>query len=207
VIATGLVLLAGTWLAALANARPDAPIESRLTALPAAIGAWMRVSDWEGSDRPLFAGTDEQGTGRYVLGASHVNVFLGRYVVQKQGKEAVYYSNRPGGHSEVRASGSARVELAGEEHVSLSELEVADPDGGRRVVWYAYEIAGSRARDAFRAKLFQVAGAFVGRWDAQVIVASSRCEPDCGAAREALADIMMSGYRQVLTSAAKEKSE
>jgi EpsI family protein len=203
-----LLLLVGTALNVLANARPEAPIDSRTTALPASIGAWTRAGAWEGSARPRFTGADEQGTGRYVLGSSHVSVFLGRYAVQRQGSEVVFYSNRPSGEgAEVLARATARVALAGGEAVSLAELEVVDLDGVKRVVWYGYEIAGSRAREPFRAKLYQVAGAFRRRWDAQVIVASSACEPDCAAAREALAHLMTAGYELVLASAAKEESQ
>jgi EpsI family protein len=202
------LLLSGTALSVLANARPEAPRDSRAIALPASIGAWTRMGAWEDGSRPRFTDADEQGTGRYVLGSSHVTVFLGRYAVQRQGNEVVFYSNRPSGEgAEVMTRTTARLGLASGETVYLAELEVVDPDGVRRVVWYGYEIAGSRARDALRAKLYQVAGAFRRRWDAQVIVVSAPCEPDCGAAREALSPLMSAGYELVLASSAKEESQ
>jgi EpsI family protein len=208
VVATGLLLAAGTALSALANARPEAPAETLKTALPAQIDGWTREGGWDGGSRPRFGGADAEGTGRYALAGSHVSVFWARYVVQRQGKEVVIYSNLPSGeNASVVARATARVEPTSGKPASLAELEVVDPDGTRRMVWYGYEIAGRRTADPVRAKLYQVVGAFRGRWDAQVIVASSACAPDCGGARKSLARWMAPGYEALLARVAEETSE
>lgn len=186
VLGSSLLLAVAAWLSFQAAARPDVAPGSVTQPLPASLGDWKIDGEWPDITRPHFVNWSREGQARYVLDNMNVGVYLAHYAVQRQGQEVVYYANSPSGErGRVIGRSDAVVALA-HGSVSFTELEIEEGDLGRRLVRYAYQIAGRRTGDALAAKLFQVIGGARGRWDAQVIVMSSSCEPACDGARAAL---------------------
>jgi exosortase A len=202
-VACAIVLSVGAGLVYRATNRPAAAEIPTVTfGLPSALGAWQAVGDWSSATRPRFAGADAVASGSYRLrGDSAVaDLYLAHYSVQQQGKEAVFYANTVAGDDvEVLERGPLTVPWADGKLVMM-EAEVGGATGPRRVVWYGYRVAGRATASAFGAKLYQALGVLEGRWDAQVLVASARCEPaDCGAARESLRRLMIAAEHPLRT--------
>jgi exosortase A len=204
IVAAAGVLAVGAWLSFRAAARPAAPTAVRNLVLPAVQG-WRYEGEWDSIMWPRFANADVESGARYGRGTEHVSVYVAQYAVQGQGKEVVYYENFPAGSSGVAARATVTAVLGDDAAIPLAELEVAEPAGERRLVWYGYQVAGRRTRDPFVAKLYQALGAMQGRWDAQAIVATAPCAADCVLARETLTQFAAVGLEPLLAFVQSDK--
>lgn len=187
-----LLLVIAASLSLSVTLRPAAPAASGRATMPAALGEWAYDGVWDGQGAPSFAGAHRSGGARYQRDADSVGLYMASYPVQRQGNEVVYYANLPQGQQDqVVSSSRRRVQVAGDESFDVEELVVEDSYASRRLVWYAFVVAGSPVAGELRAKLYQSLGALRRRWDAQAWVVSTSCETDdCNPARTRLAEFV-----------------
>jgi hypothetical protein len=124
----------------------------------------------------------------YADGTDRVGAYVAHYPMQRAQHEALFNQNRPEGQSgAVVARRETALTTETGVTVPFEEIEVADSFGGRRLVWVGLRVAGKPAANPLAAKALQVAGAFRGRHDAQVLVLTAACAAgDCGSARSSL---------------------
>jgi EpsI family protein len=190
ILAAALLLVGPAWAMAIAK-RADVP-PPRLT-LPAATG-WSGPDapefDWE----PVFPGVNAELLRAYRRADETVDVYVGHYGRQTHGRKLVGYASRVTGAEERWTDqGSAVVEVPDANGAQVIEHEATDPAGGQRIVWSWYEVRGERLLSARDVKLREALGAFGAPARSGIVALSTRCAPDCGAARARLADVYRSG--------------
>ena len=74
----------------------------------------------------------------------------------------------------------------------MIETELESLYAHKRLVWYRYRVAGRYTTSAYVAKLLQVAGLLSGKTDASIIAVATDMHNDVRAARERLADFVVS---------------
>ena len=164
------------------------PLTGTAAVVPPGIPGWEQVEDWQDQRRPLYLGAAAQTGSWYAAGTARVGAYVAHYSIQQQDREAVSDQNRPEGQSgAVVARRSTALTAASGVTVPFEELEVADSAAERRLVWVGVRVAGKPAANALAAKALQIAGAFQGRHDAQVLVLTAVCAADeCSDARSSL---------------------
>jgi EpsI family protein len=185
-----VVLIAGALLdGRVQAARSLEPRVGPIT-LPA-LDDWRRDGSWTGADRPTYLGASAEAAAWYARGEERIGVYVASYAVQRQSREVVYYLNRPWGNdARERANHSGVVSVPVDDASEpFAEWVVAGPDSSR-LVWRGLRVAGHVTADEMMAKLYQVAGAVVGRNDAQILAISTICDGDrdCGVARKRLSE-------------------
>jgi EpsI family protein len=177
------VLGAGIWI----SHGLETPSFSRLATLDLPVVArWRELGEWDDARRPVYIGAAAEGSGRYGRDGFEVAVYLAHYAAQAQGHEVVYYANRPQGEAAAIVSQTTVGVPSRDEQ--FAELEVTDGDAGRRLVWLQLRVAGRSVVGELRAKLWQAAGASLGRRDADALVLSADCGEDCSRARAGLTE-------------------
>lgn len=156
--------------------------------LPEGAG-WAARGEWLGDTRPVYAGATAEAAGWYEVAGTRLGVFAAHYSHQTEGQEAVFFANRPEGTGSRVVREERRIVGAGRGAKAFVELETLDAAGGRWLVWYQLRVAGVSTDSNIVAKLLQAWGVVTGRPAAQVVVLAAECAaPDCGAAREMLAE-------------------
>jgi len=185
VVYLGCVALAlGIWL----NYRIGAPAASvtGVDLIAPQIPGWSQSVELENARRPEFLGATAQFSRWYEDGAERVGAYVAHYARQGQGSEVVFSHHRPQGKGTVVSRRSITVPAASGAALVFDELEVADGDAGRRLVWVGLRVAGRTVSGATSAKLAQIVGAIRGRSDAQALVLTVVCAADCSSARSSL---------------------
>jgi EpsI family protein len=159
---------------------PQLSARAEAVQLPAVAG-WRLLGGWSDAFRPAFLGASAEGSASYGRDGRQIDVYLAHFAAQSQGHEVVYFANRPEGEGGETLS-KATVGVEGRE-APFTELEVADRDDGRRLVWFEYRVTGQPVAGEIEAKLRQASGALLGRRDAQALVLSADCASDCARAR------------------------
>ena len=182
----GVLLVSSAWLGYRVDARNADELASVPIELPL-LNGWQRTEDWADAQRPYFVGAGAQAGAWYGQGSERVAVYVANYPTQQQGREAVFYANRPWGRdSEVIDRDVVELSGAEGERYAFTEYRVTDPGGQERLVWRGLQVAGRTTASEPLAKLFQAAGALLGRTDAQVLVLAADCESGCTRAGEVL---------------------
>jgi EpsI family protein len=170
-------------------------------AAPGVVG-WDRGVDWLDGSFPDFPGASAIAGNWYQSGPAQIGAYVAHFEHQQQGHEVIFASSRPEGRSGIEISGGhAQVESLTGAVLAFNEREILESDASRRLVWYAYRVAGKPAVSDLTAKGLQLVGALRGRHDAQVVVYSARCGTDCGEARSWLAQ-----FAAIATGALYEES-
>jgi EpsI family protein len=154
-----------------------------------AVDGWNRVGDWDNAATPVFVGAAAVAAHRYTNGDTDLDVFVAGYARQVQGREVVYYANRPEGQAgRIVATKPVAVPRAGGAEMPWLEIEVADPGARSRLLWFGRRIGGRWANSNFVAKSYQIVGTLTGRPEALVVVLSAECGDHCESARARLAE-------------------
>jgi exosortase A len=183
-------LASAAWLGHRVAARPalDPPAQAAAFASPLPSG-WRRGGDWNDTRRPVFAGAAAETAAWFERGDDVLGVYVAHYAAQSQGREIVYYANRPqGAHAQVLARTLRSVTITDGSAVQFVESQVEDAAQSNRLVWFAMHVSGRWTSSDLEAKLYQVLGAIAGRRDAEALVLSASCAQSCEAARALLAD-------------------
>jgi EpsI family protein len=181
-----VVLGLGVWLVQRSGAETETDVRSVELS---DFGEWTRLGAWTEPSRPVFVGATVEAAMWYSRASSRVGAYVAGYSSQAQGREVVYYANRPEGDgARVTAPERRSVSAPSASAVSFVELEVVDTNGARRLVWHQTRVAGTAATTDVLAKGLQILGALRGRTDAAALVFTTPCSVDCDSARRLLSE-------------------
>lgn len=173
----------------------------------ATVPGWVKGDVWQGPTRPLFLGVSSQDAAWYVQGASRVGVYIADYALQGPGQEVVFSGNRPEGEAGTVVTQAMIPAPVSGTMLTFRELTVSDATGERRLVWVMLRVAGEPAAGEWHAKVLQLKGALRGRRDAQALVLTAVCEPDCDGARKSLSHYASSAASSLFESGATPSSD
>lgn len=176
----------GIWTNLYVDQGVSAPASASSVSAPDVLG-WQRVGEWQDARRPLYMGATAQMASWYENGGARVGAYVAHYPAQRQEEEVVYYQNRPEGQrGAVVARRLLTLTVDSGAQVPFQELEVADSESERRLVWVGLRVAGTPTASVLKAKILQVTGIIRGRRDAQALVLTAACGDDCGKAHSLL---------------------
>ena len=154
--------------------------------LPAAVAHWPGPRPVDGGWLPRFDGA-VSAMGRYTRGDHAIDLYIGRYASQAQGRELINDLNHVCDGESFVCSESGSVSLQG---VELLEQTQVLRDGRYRLIWYWYEVAGLHTISRYRGKLYQVWGELTGHPEASVYAVSLSHSGDGDAARGMLREFV-----------------
>ncbi|MGB5260931.1 MAG: exosortase A, partial [Gammaproteobacteria bacterium] len=166
------------------------PVDEQLLQLPGDRSGWLGQADASDSWQPVYRGAIPL-RGIYRKDGGSVHLFVGYYPHQTQGAELINELNRIANKESWQVS---RTAIIGPEQGSpdMIEAELESLYANQRLVWYRYRVAGRYTTSAYVAKLLQVAGLLSGKADASIIAVATDMHNDIRAARERLADFVVS---------------
>jgi EpsI family protein len=188
VTAAALLAIAPAW--ALALDRRDAGVVPTL-AMPTVTG-WTGPEAPEFEWEPVFLGAAAERMVTYHQESQVVDAYAAFYGRQEHGKKLVGYLSRVAGAEERWSEAEAGTVDAGS-GVSVTERRVVGPGGQERLVWSWYEVRGQRLLSPRDVKLREGLSAFGLEPRSGVVALSTRCLPDCAAARERLRTVHAAG--------------
>jgi EpsI family protein len=156
--------------------------------------AAIEVPGWAGPQppdqrwQPQYAGADAMTRAAYAAAAGRVEVFAAYFAWQGQGRELGGGGNGLFAEGELQAQGAWTP--ADGTQPARPWLSAVDRDGGRWLVWQAFEVGGQRHGSEFRAKLMYPFALAWGRPGSHVLAVAARCESDCEAAAQALEEFL-----------------
>jgi EpsI family protein len=166
------------------------PADEQLLQLPGGTSGWRGQADESDSWQPVYRGAIPL-RGVYRKDGGSVHLFVGYYPRQTQGAELINELNRIANRESWQVNSTAIIGPGqGQPHMIEAELESLDTD--KRLVWYRYRVAGRYTTSAYVAKLLQVAGLLSGKPGASIIAMATDIHDDTRAARERLANFMIS---------------
>jgi EpsI family protein len=154
---------------------PAAGNGSQWLASPA-VGGWL----------PQFPGADDERLLEFSQGAARVAVYTATYLRQGQGRELVGHDSHIEGRNPGRLTRLAGAVTLDQPSMSLAEGEWQDPDGGRAVFWWIYQIGSRQFTSGLRAQLWYGTSSLWSAPRSSIVVLRSECLPDCGHARDVL---------------------
>jgi EpsI family protein len=187
-VATAVVMVSALWVSHRVNEIYEREQSADPIHFPL-IAGWNREGPWTGDSRPQFHEPPADAAAWYQSAKAKIGVFLANYPVQRQGREAVYFANKPLG-AEVGFSvlSDIKIETVSGNEYSFGQFQTIDSET-RRVVWLGSVVANTAVSGPLHAKITQAFGAIRHRVDAQVLVISSRCETEtCTRARSRMTE-------------------
>lgn len=158
--------------------------------LPSGVGGWRGPVDSDNDWMPRYRGaiTRKQA---YQKGDKRIDLYIGYYLMQKQGKELIYYANRIG-NKDIWHSRNPKGKLRQmSDRVVLEQLLERD-DGVKRLVWYWYHVAGRYVVNPYYAKALQVLGLITNNPQAYIIAIAVNSDEDITDARKVLGEFVSS---------------
>lgn len=156
-------------------------------ALPDATG-WDTGSLARHRWRPDFSGQTLTLGNTYHRDDDEVITWLVFYSRQGQGRELIYYSNRP--FDDEKWQETERTVTTGKNGVSMISLVLVDRNGQKRRLSYWYEVGGRPTISRSAAVLLQIPSLLAGRRDAAFISFSAACDATCADADAAIGQIL-----------------
>lgn len=127
----------------------------------------------------------------YQKGNSQVDLYIGYYLDQTNGKELIYYFNRLG-NKDIWKSQKPRGQVITTINGKILEQLLEHNNGDHRLVWYWYKVAGHTTTNRYIAKALQIYGLLTDNTQASVTVISVKIDDDISASREILSDFLSS---------------
>ena len=164
------------------NARQAQAPQFAAIDLPGGMGGWegplYAPEDW----MPDYSGATETKK-VYRKAGEEVQVYIGYYSTQSQGRELINDMNRISG-GENWQSGPPRSLQINSQPVLEQLLE--NKSHNKLLVWHWYVVAGRIVTDPYRAKVLQVLGKMTGRPQAAVLAVATASSEQADAARDRL---------------------
>jgi len=185
ILVAGAVLLsAGPAAAYWINHQPPPENTQSELELPSGTGGWKGPAESDNDWMPEYRGAIARKQA-YQKGDKRIDLYIGYYLVQKQGEELIndlnrisnrdiWYSRNPKG----------RLHQAGDRGV-LEQLLERD-SGEQRLVWYWYRVAGQYTVNPYQAKALQVLGLITGNPQACIMAIAVNSGDDITGARKVL---------------------
>jgi exosortase A len=156
--------------------------------LPSGTGGWAGPAESDNDWMPKYRGAITRKQ-TYQKGDKYIDLYIGYYRVQKQGKELIYYANRIA-NQDIWHSQNPKGKLRQtSDRVVLEQLLEKD-DGVQRLVWYWYRVAGRDTVNSYQAKALQVLGLVTGNQHAYITAIAVNSGEDITDARKVLGEFM-----------------
>jgi EpsI family protein len=153
--------------------------------MPSIVAEWSAIEANEDGWTPQYQGAIAYKKSYHDKNNHEIQLYLGMYPVQMQGKELIYYSNAISDEKiwYTRYQKAKRFDIDGR-HV-LEQLLEKD-DGAQLLVWYWYHVAGQDTVNEYYAKLLQVLGLFNDKRQASIVAIATKLDSGSESAREIL---------------------
>jgi exosortase A len=189
ILVAGAVLLsAGPAVAYWVNHQPFAENTQSELELPSGAGGWKGPANSDNDWMPEYQGaiTRKQA---YQKGDKRIDLYIGYYLVQKQGEELINELNRIS-NQDIWYSRNPKGRLRqASDRVVLEQL--LEREGGeQRLVWYWYRVAGRYTVNPYQAKALQVLGLVTGKPQASVVAVAIDPGDDTDHARKVLGEFV-----------------
>lgn len=156
--------------------------------LPSGTGGWAGPAESNNDWMPKYRGAITRKQ-TYQKGDKHIDLYIGYYLMQKQGKELIYYANRIA-NQDIWHSQNPKGKLRQtSDRVVLEQLLEKD-DGVQRLVWYWYRVSGQHVVNPYHAKALQVLGLVTGNSQAYITAIAVNSGEDIIDARKVLGEFM-----------------
>ena len=189
-VASAMLLSAGPMAAYWVKHQPSSENAQVELELPSGVGGWKGPADSDNDWMPEYRGAIARKQA-YQKGDNRIDLYVGYYLEQKQGKELIFYLNRVGNqdiwHSQ-NPSGNLRQT---NERVVLEQL-LEKGNGEQRLVWYWYNVAGWYTVNPYQAKALELLGLIMGNQQAYITAISVNSDADMSDARKALSEFVSS---------------
>jgi EpsI family protein len=157
--------------------------------LPENIKAWkgrdVSDDDW----MPVYRGAISDKSG-YQKNNIEVTVYIGYYLVQKQGQELINQLNRIS-NVDVWRPGYTRAHVITVNKKQVLEQLIEKNNGDQRLVWYWYNVAGYSTTSKYEAKALQTIGYITGNQQSYVVAVAAGLGGSSDDAREVLRDFFL----------------
>ena len=153
--------------------------------LPLDAGVWSVINGKEDDWAPMYQGAIDHKIVFQDNNNREINLYLGMYPVQTQGKELIFYSNNISGDKVWRARYQKAKQYDTGGRQVLEQLLEKD-DGTQRLVWYWYRVAGQDTVNKYHAKALQVLGLFNGKQQASIVAIAAKLDGEPEYTREML---------------------
>ena len=155
---------------------------------PAGAGGWSGPMLTQDRWVPVFQGAIS-GMRAYGKDGKELYLYVGYYPVQDQGKELIYYLNRIT-NDEVWRPATRPERVTTTNNHTVIERVLESPVGQQRLVWYWYRVAGEPTTTEIEAKVLQVRGLLLGRYQASVVAIGANFDSDVDDARKVLSEFI-----------------
>ena len=153
--------------------------------LPLNTGEWSVIDGDEDDWVPQYQGAIDHKLVFQNKYNREINLYLGMYPVQTQGKELIYYSNSISDDKVWHARYQrAKQYDTGRQQVLEQVLE--KDDGEQRLVWYWYHVAGQDTVNKYYAKALQALGLINGKPQASIVAIAAKLDDEPEYTREIL---------------------
>ena len=151
---------------------------------PSGIGGWNGPYDSDNDWMPEYHGAIARKQS-YQKDNQRIDLYVGYYMKQSQGKELIYYLNQIANQDIWHSYNPEGNSKQTSKHTILEQ--VLQKNGGeQRLVWYWYRVAGRPMVNPYQAKALQVLGLLIGKPQAQIIAISVESNGDINNARNIL---------------------
>jgi EpsI family protein len=201
------VVLGGFAFAILWGSKTEPPQDLDVH-LSEGLDGW-RLSEHAASDwRPIFVGTQGEAFATYERDDSRVDVYVGVYAAQSDGRELINGKNRllGDGFNTLEPHVSAKVGGSLGRLRSVDQVEGIDGHGRKRLVWSWYAIGDRLVAGDVSAKLRQAIQGIVGRDSGAVIAVSALCPSECDLVLAELSSFVASMGAELSAEAIRRQS-
>ncbi len=153
---------------------------------PTGTGGWKGPTDSDIGWMPEYRGAISRKQA-YHKGDSHIDLYIGYYQAQTQGKELIYYANQIG-NQDIWHSRNPKGSLRLTNDRMVLEQLLEKESGEQRLVWYWYRVAGQYTTNKYQAKALQVLGLITGHPQAYITAIAVKSDNDMTDARKVLGD-------------------
>ena len=148
-------------------------------------GEWSIMDGIEDDWQPHYEGAIGHKIAFQDKSNRKINMYLGMYPVQAQGKELISDLNRIS-DSEIWHGRYQKAQIYNTGGRQVFEQLLEKNDGSQRLVWYWYHVGGQDTVNKYHAKALQVVGLFNGKRQASLVAIAAKLDGEPEYTREML---------------------
>ncbi len=179
------ILLAGVGAVFLIDRQASSAIHQQSYKMALVSDEWSQLSALEDDWVPQYSGAISQKIVFQNQRGQKIQLFLGIYPAQKQGKEVINDLNRIADGKIWRSQYQKEKLIDAGGHQVLEQL-LKNNNGSQRLVWYWYRVAGRVTVNKYQAKFYQVFGLLQGIQQASVIAVATKFDGEIAQSRNIL---------------------
>ena len=189
-VISAMLLSAGPVTAYWINHQPPSENAQVELELPSGVGGWKGPADSDNDWMPEYRGAIARKQA-YQKGNKRIDLYVGYYLEQKQGKELIFYLNRVG-NQDIWHFRNTKGSLRQTNNRTVLEQLLEKDSGELRLVWYWYNVAGWNTVNPYQAKALEVLGLITGNQQAYITAISVNSDADMSDARRVLSEFVSS---------------